>query len=88
MVGDSTNELDCLDMVKKRAEGATELQKNPYKKQTLAWVTWLLARLAGWSGYRSHGMPGYITIKDGFDKFNQQFMAYAEIMKIKNVCKD
>lgn len=77
----SLHELDYLDMVRQRVEGATELQKNPYKKQTLAWGTWLLARLAGWSGYKSHGPPGYITIKDGFDRFNQQFIVYTEIMK-------
>jgi len=81
-------QLDYLDVVRQRVEGATELQKNPYKKHTLAWGTWLLARLAGWSGYKSHGPPGYITIKDGFDKFNLQFVVYAEIMKYKDVYKD
>lgn len=84
----STQEMDYLDVVRQRVEGATELQKNPYKKHTLAWGSWLLARLAGWSGYKSHGPPGYITIKDGFDKFNQQFIVYAEIMNYKDVCKD
>lgn len=84
----SSDQLEYLDMVRQRVEGATELQKNPYKKQTLAWGTWLLARLAGWSGYKSHGPPGYITIKDGYDKFNQQFIVYAQIMKLKDVCKD
>ena len=82
------HQLDYLEVVRQRVEGATELQKNPYKKHALAWGTWLLARLAGWSGYKSHGPPGYITIKDGFDKFNLQFIVYAEIMKYKNVCKD
>ncbi|TCD17108.1 hypothetical protein EZ456_14060 [Pedobacter psychrodurus] len=75
-------------MVRQRVEGGTELQKNPYKKQTLAWATWLLARLAGWSGYKSHGPPGYITIKEGLDKFNQQFIVYAQVMEHKDVCKD
>ncbi len=84
----STCQLDYLDMVRQRVEGATTLQKNPYKKQTLAWGTWLLARLAGWSGYKSHGPPGYITIKDGYDKFNEQFIVYAQVMKLKDVCKD
>ena len=84
----STYQLDYLDMVRQRVEGATALQKNPYKKQTLAWGTWLLARLAGWSGYKSHGPPGYITIKDGYDKFNEQFIVYAQVMKLKDVCKD
>ena len=84
----SSHQIDYLDMVRQRVEGVTELQKNPYKKQTLAWGTWLLARLAGWSGYKSHGPPGYITIKDGFDKFNQQFIVYAQVMESKDVCKD
>lgn len=84
----SSNQIDYLDMVRQRVEGGTELQKNPYKKQTLAWATWLLARLAGWSGYKSHGPPGYITIKEGLDKFNQQFIVYAQVMEYKDVCKD
>ena len=84
----SSNQISYLDMVRQRVEGVTELQKNPYKKKSLAWATWLLARLAGWSGYKFHGPPGYITIKNGFDKFSQQFIVYAQVMEYRDVCKD
>jgi hypothetical protein len=81
----SQQELDYLELVQKKVEGATEKQKNPYKKDSLAWATWTIARLAGWSGYKTHGPPGYITIKEGLDKLNQQFIGYLAFVESKDV---
>ena len=78
-------ELEYLELVQSQVEGATEKQKNPYSRYTLAWATWTIARMAGWSGYKTHGPPGYITIKDGFDIFNQQLTGYLAFSKLKNV---
>lgn len=69
-------EQDFLEVIQCTVIGATEKQKNPYPKRTLAWAAWTIARMAGWSGYKSHGPPGYITIKDGYDRFNTQLQIY------------
>ena len=75
-----------LKILNKKIEGKTKKSLNPYQKNSLAWATWVLARIAGWSGYiKSHGPPGYITIKEGYDKFKIQY----EIFKLmKDVYKD
>jgi Transposase DDE domain len=78
-------ERDYLELAQRRVEGATDKQKNPYKKDSLAWATWTIARLAGWSGYKTHGPPGYITIKEGFDRLNQQMIGYIAFIESKDV---
>lgn len=70
------DELKCLELINKKLEGETEKQKNPYPKNTLANSAWIMARLGGWSGYKSHGVPGYITIKTGYDKFVSYYQGY------------
>lgn len=69
-------ETGFLKKLNKQLEGATTKQKNPYFEGSLAWCAWAIARLGGWSGYTSQGPPGYITIKDGYDRFCLQFQGY------------
>ena len=44
-------------------EGKTERQKNPHPPDSLAWASWICARLGGWNCYYSK--PGPITIHRG-----------------------
>ena len=44
-------------------EGKTTRQKNPHPPDSLAWATWICARLGGWTGY--YGKPGPITVHRG-----------------------
>ena len=44
-------------------EGKTERQKNPHPPNSLAWASWICARLGGWNCY--YGKPGPITIHNG-----------------------
>jgi len=44
-------------------DGKTERQKNPHPPNSLAWASWICARLGGWNCY--YGKPGPITIHNG-----------------------
>ncbi len=70
-------QLMCLALLLKKVEGNTAKQKNPYNKNSIAWAAWTIARLGKWTGYKSHGPPGYITMKNGFEIFNIQFEVFS-----------
>ncbi len=72
-------------------EGKTEKLKNPYEKGTVQWASWGIARMGGWSGYISQGPPGYITMKEGLDRFYDREEGFRTLMKYlskKDVYKD
>jgi Transposase DDE domain len=50
-------------------EGKTRKQKNPNETGSLAWVSWIVARLGGWSGYTTYGAAGPKTMAHGWQKF-------------------
>ncbi len=69
-----TNEqLYFLSIYMQKLEGKTQKLRNPYDEGTLQWAAWALARIGGWSGYISQGPPGYITIKNGLDRFFEKY---------------
>lgn len=83
--------LPFFDILMSDLEGKTEKLKNPYERGTLKWAAWVIARLGGWSGYSSQGPPGYITLKDGLDRFNDKVETYLSVVKYfnkKDVYKD
>jgi hypothetical protein len=49
-----------LERVGSSLEGKTAKQKNPHPKGSLAFASWVFARLGGWTGY--YGKPGPIVI--------------------------
>ena len=58
----SKAEVKCLAELGKKLEGGTEKQKNPHKPKSLSWVSWIISRLGGWSGYQSQRPAGVIPI--------------------------
>jgi hypothetical protein len=64
-------EVEVLEILNKNLQGKTEKQINPFPVQTLSWASWVIARLGGYSGYKSQSPPGPITYKWGLDKFAQ-----------------
>ena len=61
-----THEQDVLEVVSKTLEGKTDKQKNPHPKGSLAFASWVCARLGGWTGY--YGKPGPIVMLRGLHR--------------------
>ena len=63
---------DCklIEAISKRYEGPhpTPRQKNPHPKTSLAYATWVIGRLGGWTGY--YGKPGPKTLNWGLQAFH------------------
>jgi hypothetical protein len=66
----SEDEIAVLDKLNAELQGATKLQKNPHRKRSLKWATWIIAKLGGWDGYPSSKPPGPITFKHGLEEFH------------------
>jgi hypothetical protein len=57
-----------LKTISHRLEGKTEKQKNPHPPDDLAFASWLIARLGGWTGY--YGKPGPKVMRNGLDRYH------------------
>lgn len=66
-------EQQCLQMMNSKLEGDTEKLKNPTRRNTLKWATWIIARLGGWKGYQSQRKPGPIVLQKGLAKFYNMY---------------
>jgi hypothetical protein len=78
----SQTEIDVLDGLNAKIQGKTELQKNPHAQHSLAWASWIIARLGGWDGYPSSKPPGPITLRHGWEYFH----AIAKGWCLRDVC--
>ncbi|MGC8713637.1 MAG: hypothetical protein ACP5RH_14710 [Leptodesmis sp.] len=72
----SPRQQQCLSDRAPTLEGCTQKQQNPYPPSTLAWASWLIARLGGWSGLQSQRPPGIRTIFRGLHKFEGIFAGW------------
>lgn len=63
-----------LAAISKSLEGKTQKQKNPHQSDTLAFASWVCARLGGWTGY--YGKPGPIVILNGFIQYQTMKQAW------------
>ncbi|MBC7950196.1 MAG: transposase, partial [Rhodospirillaceae bacterium] len=64
-----------LEKVSASLEGKTLKQKNPHPKGSLAFATWVFARLGGWNGY--YGKPGPIVIYNGLIRYQSIRVGFA-----------
>jgi hypothetical protein len=70
-----------LEAVSARLEGKTARQQNPHAKGSLAFASWVIARLGGWTGY--YGKPGPQVMRRGLDDF--QRIKYGTTLGLQNV---
>ncbi|MEM6717279.1 MAG: IS4 family transposase, partial [Cyanobacteria bacterium P01_C01_bin.147] len=56
--------------------GRTAKQQNPHPTASLAWAAWMIARLGGWSGYRSQRPHGIVTFERGLQVFQGMFAVW------------
>jgi hypothetical protein len=76
-------QVEVLHVLQAKLQGQTSKQKNPYRPNTLAWASWTIARLGGWTGYQSDRSTGPITMRDGLERFNSLVDGYE---LARNVC--
>jgi len=67
----SEQEHQILKKINPSLEGNTEKLKNPHPPDSLAFASWIIARLGGWSGYKSQRPPGPITMANGLKRFRE-----------------
>ena len=77
-----TQQLRCLHALAPTLTGRTDKQRNPHPPASLAWVSWLIARLGGWSGLASQRPPGVITLKNGWDYFQQYYRGWRDATRL------
>lgn len=73
----SPPELAVLEALVPELEGRTAAQKNPHPPRSLAWATWVIAKLGGWDGYASSKPPGPITLRHGLQHFQSMVEGWA-----------
>jgi hypothetical protein len=59
--------LPAAEAIGPTLEGKTERQKNPHPVYSLAWPSWIVARLGGWNCY--YKPPGPKTMRAGWAQF-------------------
>jgi hypothetical protein len=70
-----------LEALSAQLEGKTARQKNPHPRGSLAFASWIIGRLGGWTGY--YGKPGPRIMRQGIDDF--QRIKYGTTLRLQNV---
>ena len=64
------DELAVMAKLQDKLQGKSPKQKNPNATNTMAWATWTVGRLGGWTGYPSEAKPGPITLLHGLQRLD------------------
>lgn len=60
-------EIAAATALNAKLQGKTERQRNPHPQGSLAWTSWIIARLGGWNCY--YKPPGPKTMREGWTRF-------------------
>jgi hypothetical protein len=74
----------ALARLSSKLEGATARQKNPHPQGSLAFVSWIVARLGGWNCY--YKPPGPKTMRRGWNKLDAILEGYRLATQDINPC--
>jgi hypothetical protein len=76
--------LPAAEAIGPTLEGKTERQKNPHPQHSLAWLSWIIARLGGWNCY--YKPPGPKTMRAGWARFATMATGFtiAEVLKAES----
>lgn len=66
----SASEVACLAALSASLAGSTAKQRNPHAAESLAWASWVIARLGGWHCYGAP--PGVARMRRGLERFADQ----------------
>src|SRR5215472_15242174 len=77
------DEIKAAAAISATLEGGTERQKNPHKQGTLAWLSWIAARLGGWNCY--YKPPGPKTMARGLDRLIDRIEGFRLANERRNV---
>lgn len=72
----------ALERLSKKLEGKTLRQKNPHRPDSLAYVSWIAARLGGWNCY--YKPPGPKTMRDGWNRLAATLEGYVLATQCQN----
>ena len=67
--------LPAAEAIAPTLEGKTARQHNPHPPQSLAWLSWIIARLGGWNCY--YKPPGPKTMRAGWAQFAAMAAGFA-----------
>jgi len=67
--------LPAAEAIAPTLEGKTARQRNPHPRQSLAWLSWIIARLGGWNCY--YKPPGPKTMRAGWAQFAAMAAGFA-----------
>jgi hypothetical protein len=70
----SSDQIDAVAAISAAKEGGTERQRNPWTKGSLAWLSWVAARLGGWNCYGKK--PGPKTMADGWHRLSHMIEGF------------
>ena len=76
-------QIKLLAALATKYEGRTKLQSNPHPPQSLAWASWIIARLGGWDGY-PRTKPGPITMRHSLQYFLGVASAWQTLKDVYN----
>jgi len=74
--------ITAAEAISPTLEGNTARQKNPHPPRSLAWLSWIVARLGGWNCY--YKPPGPKTMRTGWTKLADRAEGYALAMATQN----